>query len=98
MQARQWLGTILLADEAILYWSRVSDGLCSRVSQMKQGLFEWIHPGAPEDLCFCRDNSEPILVTTSQENDSYLLLTEAEIALLQKDYPMLWEVLEKEGS
>lgn len=91
-----WPGTLLLADQARVYKYRVSDDLASILCDLKASLFEWIHPEAPEDLCFCRENEEPLLVTTSHEHDAYLLLTPEEQAVLVRQFPDLAGALEKE--
>jgi hypothetical protein len=96
--ASQWPGTILLsADKATLYWYRVAEGLETLLLQMQSDLFEWVHPQAPEDPCFCRDDDGPILVTISHEHDAYLLLSEVEIALMRSRFPVLAAAVRSEG-
>jgi hypothetical protein len=93
VRVKEWPGTILLADQAMAYWYRVSDALAIRLCDLRTSLFQWIHPDAPEDPCFCRDNGEPLLVTTSHEHDAYLLLTANERATLGDRFPDLSAVL-----
>ena len=92
-QVREWPGTQLLRGTAVLYSYATSAGLCSLLGSLRPGLLDWIHPEAPEDLCFVRETGEPILVSISHENDSYLLLTESEKELLDKRFPDLSRML-----
>jgi len=97
--ASQWPGTILLsADMATLYWYRIAEGLEPLLLHMQSDLFEWLHPQAPEDPCFCRHDDEPVLVTISHEHDAYLLLSEPEIALMRSRFPVLAAAVRWEGS
>jgi hypothetical protein len=96
-RAKEWPGTVLLSDEATVYRYRVSDDLCAHLKKQKTGLFQWIHPEAPEDLCFMRENGNAILVTISHERDAYLLLTADELHVIQSQFSMLGTILRKEG-
>lgn len=95
-RSNKWPGTILLTDQATVYRYRVSPDLASLLSETMTRLFGWLHPEAPEDLCFCRRDGEPLLVTTSHEHDAYLLLSASEQALLASRYPDLAALLREE--
>ena len=91
-----WPGTILLTDRAMVYSYRACDELAALLSEVMSSLFGWLHPSAPEDPCFCRSDGEPLLVTTSHEQDAYLLLTASEHAALERRFPGLAAMLAKE--
>ena len=91
-----WPGTTLLTDQAMVYSYRASDELAALLSELMLSLFGWLHPSAPEDPCFCRSDGEPLLVTTSHEQDAYLLLTASEHAVLERRFPSLAATLRKE--
>lgn len=97
VRAREWPGTVLLADQALVYRHRVAPGLELVLRQLESRLFDWLHPAAPEDLCFLREDDRPILVTTSHERDAYLLLTEQELRVLSETAPHLAAILKLEG-
>jgi hypothetical protein len=95
--AQEWPGTRLLADKATLYRYRIASGLQQELQRMASHLFEWIHPGSPEDVCFFRADDQLLMATTTHEHDAYLLLTTAEFATLGDRYPRLASTLRQEG-
>lgn len=96
VRTNTWPGTILLTDQAMVYSYRASDDLAALLSELMTSLFGWLHPSAPEDPCFCRSDAEPLLVTTSHEQDAYLLLTASEHDVLERRFPSLAAMLAKE--
>ncbi|HRI48934.1 MAG TPA: hypothetical protein PLW65_02025 [Pseudomonadota bacterium] len=96
VRTNTWPGTILLTDQAMVYSYRASDDLGALLSELVASLFGWLHPSAPEDLCFCRGDGQPLLVTTAHEQDAYLLLTASEYAALGRRFPSLAAMLRKE--
>jgi hypothetical protein len=97
LRSREWPGTILYEDEAAVYWHHVTPGLQQCMKELASHLFEWVHPDAPEDPCFFRDDGQVVLVTISHERDAYLMLTEAEFVALEERFPGLAAILRKEG-
>lgn len=95
-RVREWPGTQLLLHEAALYEYAVSPALCAKLISLRPGLFEWLHPDAPEDLSFCREDGSPILVTTSHERDAYMFLTDDEKRRLDIGFPALSAALMRE--
>jgi hypothetical protein len=95
--AEEWPGTRLLTDKATLFRYRVAPGLQKEVQRMASRLFEWIHPDAPEDVCFLRSEGQALMVTTTHEHDAYLLLAKAEFAILEGRYPHVASLLQREG-
>jgi hypothetical protein len=94
--AKEWPGTILHTDEATIYMHNASPALGEKMLEITTRLFEWIHPEAPEDPCFLRENGEPVLVTTSHEGDAYMMLSEAEFSEIERLLPDLAMVLRRE--
>jgi hypothetical protein len=89
-QKTQWPGTMRFGDESALV-SRfsLSPQTTAILGGAVEGLFEWIGPGLPEDLCILRADGSPWLVTISQERDAYLELRYGERATLAEDVPSL---------
>ena len=85
----EWPGTILYGHTAAVYRYEISAGLADTLADLAAGLFDWLHPYAPEDPCFLRESDAPLLVTISHEREAYFLLNDAELASLQSLYPML---------
>lgn len=94
--SKEWPGTILYGHEAELHTYQVKTGLGEVLKSMQNGLFDWVHPLAPEDLSFLRESGEPILVTTSHERDAYMLLSDREREEIANRYPVLSSVLVEE--
>lgn len=95
--AKEWPGTRLLADEARLYWFRADSSLAGKLCALQPGLFDWVHPSAPEDPCFLRPDGEALLITISHERDAYLVLTDSERTELDLKFSLLAATLEHEG-
>ncbi|WP_437678723.1 hypothetical protein [Sorangium sp. So ce131] len=92
----EWPGTVLYADEATVYRYSPGEGLQGLLMQQAAGLFSWVHPDAPEDLCFLRRDGGVLLVTISHEREAYMLLSSAEFEALQRQFPELASMLQKE--
>jgi hypothetical protein len=97
VRAREWPGTILMGHDALVYSYRVAPGLQQVLQELATRLLEWLHPAAPEDLCFFRADGRVILVTTSHEGDAYLMLTEPEFQALKERAPHVVAILRLEG-
>lgn len=96
-RAREWPGTRLLDDDAMVYRYRTSPELARALTSIRSALFDWLHPEAPEDLCFIRSDGRPIVVTISHEPDAYLLLDEDEQIELEASFPELAGAITVEG-
>lgn len=94
--AREWPGTILFADEATVNWYQVTADLRQGMEELASHLYAWVHPAAPEDPCFFRENGQAVLVTIAHERDAYLMLTEPEVRILQELFPTLATLIRKE--
>lgn len=87
--ASSWPGTVLLSDRALILRYRVSSELVAVLAMLRPSLFDWLHPEAPEDPCFYRPDGAALLVTTSHEEDAYLLLMDGELDAIRAGYPTL---------
>jgi hypothetical protein len=81
--------------DAIVCRHRVAPGLRDAMKGLATHLFEWAHPELPEDPCFVREDGAALLVTASHARDGYLLLRDAEIDVLRREYPRLAGILEE---
>lgn len=93
---REWPGTVLLSDDATVYTYSLGGGFEAVLKSQVQSLYAWIHPDAPEDPCFLRDTGDPLLITTSHEQEAYLLLSAQEGEVLRRDFPEVGAIVKKE--
>ena len=86
----QWPGTMLLSDDSALV-SRfsLSPQTSAILGGAVEGLFDWIGPTLPEDLCILRADGSPWLVAIAHERDAYLELRDGERVTLAEDVPSL---------
>jgi hypothetical protein len=96
-RAREWPGTQLFDHDALVYRHRVAPGLEEALAALATHLFEWVHPAAPEDPCFLREDGRALLVTTSHEGDAYLMLTAEELRALSEHSPNVAAILRRGG-
>lgn len=89
-QESEWPGTKLIGGDTALV-SRFS--LCTEtaaiLSASAEGLFDWLEPELPEDLCIFRSDGSPWLVSISHERDAFFVLTDEEKKTLVKEVPGL---------
>ncbi len=95
--ATAWPANALSQDSALIFVSDVDDALVKRLAREEPLLFEWLHahePPLPEDFrLFARGAARPVLVTTLQESDAWLL-TEKEVDLpgvTLESEPVSWD-------
>ena len=67
--------------------SKLSPGTASILAEVADGLFSWIQPNLPEDLCLFRKEGEPWLVSIAHEKDAYMVLPPEESAALTESIP-----------
>jgi len=88
-RAEEWPGTRLFGHDAMLHRYRTSPEFADALLTLRPSLLSWLHPDAPEDLCFLRIDGRPLLVTVSHESDAYMLLDREEVSEIQNRYPTL---------
>jgi hypothetical protein len=84
-----WPGTILEDEKAAVYRYRLDVELVERLATLSQGLYDWVHPELPEDLCLLREGLDPWLVSVSHEREAVIFLTEDERTALAVRAPSL---------
>lgn len=86
-RSSSWPGTQLSDSTAELLVFEYNPKSIAILSSAARGLYEWQQPALPEDLCLLREDESPWLVTIAHENDSYLVLSEDELADLATAVP-----------
>lgn len=87
--ASEWPGTRLKRDRARVFYFSLDAESSRLLKGAANGLYEWLQPNLPEDLCFLKSDESPYLVTISHENDSYLVLSSEERDYLTRRLPKL---------
>ena len=94
----EWPGTLLAEPEggegANIYQYRLIPESGQILKSVANGLYDWVRPELPEDLCLMRPGGSPWLVSIAHEKDSYLELTSEEKELLCRAIPDLKDMLE----
>jgi hypothetical protein len=88
-----WPGTVLLDETATVYTFSLSSEAIHYLSSAAGGLFSWIQPELPEDLCLIRFDGSPCLVTITHEKDGYLVLSDEEYRNLVAEIPDLVAII-----
>lgn len=86
-RGQEWPGTSLLDGEAEITQFRLDSNALEVLNREATGLFDWCQPELPEDLCFLRQDGEPLLVSISHEKEAYLSLRGAELEHLRSAAP-----------
>jgi hypothetical protein len=98
VNASEWPGTKLKRDKArVLYFSLDAES-SNLLKTAANGLYEWLQPILPEDLCFMKSDGSPYLVTISHEKDSYLVLASEERDDLARRLPKLSALLHDDSA
>lgn len=88
-ESPEWPGTRLFDDRATVSRFQLNNETATLLSSTVDGLYSWMQPAFPEDLCILRDDGTPWLVSIAHERDGYLLLTSDESAELATIVPGL---------
>jgi hypothetical protein len=80
--------------DAIVCRHRTSPGLRDAMKGIASRLFEWASPELPEDPCFLREDGAALLVTVTRARDGYLMLRDAEVQVLRREYPRLADIVQ----
>jgi hypothetical protein len=95
-QSAQWPGTLLYGRTATVSRFAFTSEVLFELVTNARGLFDWQQPALPEDPCLLRENGIPWLTTIAHEHDAYIDLTQDELFLLRKEYPLIAQSLKKE--
>lgn len=90
----EWPGTRLLEDTALVSSFSMRPETAKILGEAVEGLFDWIEPELPEDLCILRPDGSPWLVTISHEQDAYFQLSDKEKGELTELVPDLRLVID----
>jgi len=86
----EWPGTKLLAGPGAHYFQYLYNStFVESAATLVQGLYDWILPDRPEDLCLYRADGSVWLGSIAHERDAFLNLTPEEFARLQNELPFL---------
>lgn len=85
----EWPGTKLFRGTATIYQYRLNKETITLLINSASGLYSWVQPDYPEDLCLLRPDGTPWLVTISYERDGYFELELKEQRELQDSIPEL---------
>lgn len=85
----QWPGTQLLDGTADVYCFRLTHDSAAIISEVAKGLYSWMQPDLPEDLCLVARAAGPWLITITHEKDGYFNLSADEKDELLKAVPGL---------
>jgi hypothetical protein len=88
-QASSWPGTHLAYHTATVNRYELNRSVADQVVAAAAGLFDWVEPALPEDLCILRSDGSPWLTTVAHERDGYFTLTDREREQLLHDLPQL---------
>jgi len=82
-----WPGTQLLRHTATVYTYSVSQSAIDTLSKAVEGLYSWVEPAYPQDLCFLRTSGTPTLTTIAHQRLAYLQLTDDEFKVMCAKVP-----------
>jgi hypothetical protein len=85
--ASEWPGTVLHGGTAVVREIELNEAAAAVLTSAAQGLYAWIHPDLPEDLCMLRPDRTPWLVSIAHEKDGYFELDAHELAELEAEVP-----------
>lgn len=71
-RSSEWPGTRLINKEATIFVYKHNKETENILKNSVSGLYEWLQPTLPEDLCFLQENGNVFLTTISHELDSYI--------------------------
>lgn len=91
----QWPGTILLDSKELVFKYAICREFIDELKKAAKGVYSWLQPDLPEDLCLMRVDKTPWFYSVAHEAESYLELSDDELALLTKSIPEIDEQLEE---
>jgi hypothetical protein len=93
----EWPGTVLgrgnqgseSTERPKLHRFRLNEGVAHLLTTYASGLYDWLHPNLPEDLCFFDQSGAVWMTTISHERDAYFTLNSPELQNLLTAVPDL---------
>ncbi len=87
-RAAEWPGTtLLMGRKATLFKYEFSEKVAEILKSEVYGLYDWVQPNRPEDLCLLRSDETPWLATIAHEKDAYFELSDEEKRRLTRALP-----------
>ena len=84
----EWPGTELFGREkATVYYFHLKPECAKLLVGAVDGLYKWLQPERPEDLCLLRSDGTAWLTCIAHEKDAYFELTTEELETLLKAVP-----------
>jgi hypothetical protein len=85
LRKKEWPGTILLNSEANVYFFSLNKDSLILLKSTVSGLYSWLSPSYPEDLCLLTNDENPFLVSIAHEKDSYIVTTNSSESEILED-------------
>jgi hypothetical protein len=85
----EWPGSRMQDAEASVNQYALTEATTAMLAAAAGGLYDWMAPKLPEDLCFIRPDGTPWLVSVAHERDAYVLLSQTEAVELLAELPAL---------
>ena len=92
----EWPGTLLFDHKALSLKYEITCACAEILKAASPGLYHWLAPRLPEDLCFLRQDGSPWFVSIAHEKDSYFSLDTREYDLLLKSLPGFGQLLSRD--
>jgi hypothetical protein len=85
----EWPGTQLWKATATVHRFRWCSDAMDILIDAEDGLFSWVQPGLPEDLCLLRPDGSIWLATTAHEHDGWFCMSSSEMMDMKEAIPSL---------
>ena len=89
----EWPGTVLYGHTATVYHYRLCLNSAEVLKNAVRGLYRWVQPDYPEDLCLLRNCGTPWLVSIAHEREAYFELSGSEREELARAIPALEAII-----
>lgn len=94
VESSEWPGTKLYGRTASVFQYHFETESAEILAGAADGLYDWLQPSLPEDLCLLRADGVPWLVSIAHEKDGYLELSQDERSRLFDALPALQALTE----
>ena len=88
-RSSRWPGTQLYGAEATVWRHRLDAAVARRLTGAAEGLYRWLAPDLPEDLCILREDGTAWLGSIAHEETAWLSVTDGEWAEVSAAIPGL---------
>lgn len=80
-----WSGTVLFNETARVYEIPYGAAAANLLADAVDGVFDWLQPRRPEDLCLLREDGSAWLTSIVHERDAFLTLRDEEVAVVERE-------------